>query len=398
MMTPRSSLRRFWLPFSLAFAGLLAVSACKPSGPAAARAPQAVPVQVAKAEKRTLAISQAAIGTVQALRTVAVKSQVDGVIAQFHFREGDEVKAGDLLVTLDKRPFENTLRIARADLANARAEAVRARTDADRYRQLDQQSVVSKEQYNLLMTRAETTAALVQSKEASVANAELSLGYTEIRAPISGRTGQRTLHEGALVRANDASQSLTIINQQEPVAVAYSVPENTLPGIRRALASGPVPVVARLRNGGSGDIAGQLEFVDNAVDPTTGTILLKAVFPNQDHALWPGLFVDVVTRVGTDTDATVVPSVAIQVGQRGPQIFVLKSDGFVELRPVRVGRADDGISVILEGVQVGETVVTDGQLRLTPGAKAEPKALTASPAPQTPKGDAAKPAADRPAN
>jgi multidrug efflux system membrane fusion protein len=335
----------------------------------------AVPVQVGRALLQTLPVTQNAIGAVQSLRTVAVKSQVDGVIAQIHFREGEEVQAGDLLITLDRRPFENNLRSARADLANARAQADHAQAEAVRYQQLDQQQAISKEQLSQLLTDAETTKAQVQAKEAAVANAELQLGYTEIRAPIAGRTGQLNLHEGALVKANDAGFTLVTINQLSPIAVAYAVPEASLASLRSALAAGAVAVTASPHDGVGKSVEGRLDFIDNAVDATTGTILLKAVFANTDRALWPGQFVDIVTRLGEEAGTVVVPAAAVQVGQRGLQVFVVKPDRTVELRPVETGRSANGLTAIRSGVKAGETVVTDGQLRLVPGARVELKPL-----------------------
>lgn len=365
-------------------AGALLVGGCnRAKDPAAGRA-AVVPVQIAQVVRQTLPLKQISIGSVQSLRTVVVKSQVDGVIQQIHFREGDDVKAGDLLVTLDRRPFENALRMARADLANARSEEARARNDAERYQRLDQQEAVSKETYAQLVTKAETTKAQVQAKEAAVANAELQLGYTEIRAPIAGRTGQLALHEGALVKANDSGSAMVTINQLAPISVAYSVPENTLGALRAAQAAGPVVVKCTTHDGAPRTPEGRLEFIDNSVDPATGTIVLKAVFANADLTLWPGQFVDVETRLGAEPGALLVPVGAVQTGQRGSQIFVVKADQTVELRPVQVGRSAEGFTVIREGVREGETVVTDGQLRLVPGARVEPKVLgeTAAAAPR----------------
>jgi multidrug efflux system membrane fusion protein len=286
------------------------------------------------------------------------------------------VKAGDLLVTLDRRPLENSLRIARADLVNARAEAAKADSDLVRYQRLDQQDAISKEQFALLTTKGETTKAILQAKEAAVANAELLFGYTEIRAPISGRTGQRLLHEGALVKANDNAFSLVTINQLAPIAVTYSVPESALDEIRQALTEQRATVAVTERTSGLKRDDGRLEFVDNAVDATTGMITLKAVFPNTDKALWPGRFVTVVTQVGLDREATVVPSTAVQTSQNGSTSYVVKADQTVELRTVKVARVAGEFSLIAEGVKPGETVVTDGQLRLLPGAKIEAKKLS----------------------
>ena len=226
-----------------------------------------------------------------------------------------------------------------------------------------------------MLTDVETTKAQVQAREADVANAELQLGYTEIRAPIAGRTGQLNLHEGALVKANDAGSSLVTINQLSPIAVAYAVPEASLAGLRAALAAGVVPVTASPHDGVGKPVEGRLDFIDNAVDATTGTILLKAVFANADRALWPGQFVDIVTRLGEETNAVLVPAAAVQTGQHGSQVFVVKPDRTVELRAVQTGRSANGLTVIRAGVKADETVVTDGQLRLVPGARVEPKLL-----------------------
>lgn len=358
---------------------LIATAGCGPAAPSTGAAP-AVPVQTAVALQQDMPRRIESIGTVQALRSVAVKSQVDGIIAQINFEEGTEVKAGDLLVTLDRRPFENSLRIARADLVNAQAEAARAEADAARYTRLDQQDAISKEQYALLITKAETTRALAQAKEAAVANAELLLGYTQIRAPISGRTGQRLLHEGALVKANDNNFTLVTINQLDPVAVTYAVPERSLEEINTAFAAGNVTVSVTDRSTGASHTDGKLGFIDNAVDATTGMIILKAVFPNADHALWPGRFVYAVTQTGVDPAAIVVPTTAVLNSQGGSSVYVLKSDSIVELRPVKVLRTAGDSTLIASGVQAGETVVTDGQLRLLPGMKAEARALAGPPA------------------
>ena len=356
--------------------GLTGAAGCKRAAPAAKV--QAVPVQTGVAVRENVPVTVQAIGSVQAVRTVAVKSQVDGVIASIHFREGDEVAAGDLLVTLDRRPFENGLRAAQADLANARAQATQADANFARYRQLDQQNVISKEQFTQLATTADIAKAVVQSKEAAVANAKLQLGYSEIRAPIAGRTGQRNLHEGALVRAGDATQSIVVINQIAPIAVTYAVPEGVLAAVRAAQAAGAVQVGATVHSEADNPaVEGRLDFIDNTVDTTTGMIVLKAVFENADRAFWPGQFVDVVTRVGVDANVVLVPAPAVQTGQRGSQVFVVKADKTVELRAVQTGRSVADRTIILSGVEAGETVVTDGQLRLVPGAGVEPRTLDA---------------------
>ena len=369
------------LPFLLPLTAALCLAAGCGRGDAvrAAGGAPVVPVQVAVAVQQDVPRRIESIGTVQALRMVSVKSQVDGIIAQVNFKEGEEVKAGDLLVTLDARPFENSLRSARADLTNARAMADQAQADLDRYQRLNQQEAVSKEEFAQFQTKADTSRALVQAKEAAVANAELQLGYTSIRAPIAGRTGQRLLHEGALVKANDNNFTLVTLNQLAPIAITYAVPERALDEIRAALAAGSVTVSATDRNTGITRESGRLEFIDNTVDPTTGMITLKAVFPNDDQALWPGRFVYAVTQTGVDPGAIVVPTTAVLNSQSGSTVYVLKSDSTVELRPVKVMRTAGDSTLLATGVKAGETVVTDGQLRLLPGMKAEPRAPSGAP-------------------
>jgi multidrug efflux system membrane fusion protein len=366
------------LAFLSASAVVLLLAGCKPSAsaPKAAGGPPPVPVQTAVAQQADVPRAIESVGAVQALRTVAVKSQVDGMIARIHFKEGDDVKAGDLLVTLDQRPFENSLRIARADLANAKAESAKAEADLGRYKSLDQQDAISKEQFAQLVTKGETTRAAVQAKEAAVANAELLLGYTQIRAPIAGRTGQLILHEGALVKANDVSQSIVTLNQLAPIAAAFSVPESSLGAIRAALADGSASVTVIDRSSGIARTDGKLTFVDNSVDPTTGTITLKAIFENTDYKLWPGQFVQVQTQTGLDRGALVVPASAVQNGQSGSMVYVVNSESKAELRAVKVIRAAGDQLLLAEGVRSGETVVTDGQLRLLPGSKVEAKNLS----------------------
>jgi multidrug efflux system membrane fusion protein len=369
------------LKFLLSILGiaLLATAGCKRSSARASGPPPPVPVQTAVAVQKDVPREISSIGTVQAQRSVSMKSQVDGIIAQVNFKEGDDVKVGDLLITLDRRPFENSLRSARADLANAKAMADQAKADLDRYQRLDQQAVVSKEEYVGYLTKADSTRAQLQAKEAAVANAELQLGYTEIRAPIAGRTGQRLLHEGALVKANDNNFTLVTINQLAPVSVVYAVPENTLDEIRAAFTAGTAIVTATERNSGQTREDGRLEFIDNTVDPTTGMVTLKATFANEDIAFWPGQFVYVVTRVGVDQGAVVVPTTAVQNSQSGSTIYVLKPDATVELRTVKVMRTAGDHTVLASGIHAGETVITDGQLRLLPGMKAEPRQPSGAP-------------------
>jgi multidrug efflux system membrane fusion protein len=377
---PRDS--RAWPAILLTVAGLFLAAGCQRDDARSGAATATVPVQTAVAELQDVPRRIESIGTVQALRTVTVKSQVDGIIAQIHFQEGQDVQAGDRLVTLDRRPLENSLRSARADLAMARAQAEQAQADLDRYQRLDEKSAISKEEYVQYVTRAATTRAQLQAKEAAVANAELQFGYTEIRAPIAGRTGQRLLHEGALVKANDNNFSLVTINQLAPIAVAYAVPERELDAIRAAQAARQASVTVQERNTGLTRDDGALEFIDNTVDPTTGMVTLKAVFPNADRSLWPGRFVFVVTQVGLDRGAVVVPSTAVQNSQHGSTVYVVGRDNTVELRAVRVLRTAGDNTLLADGVRPQEVVVTDGQLRLLPGVKVESRGNPATPVAQ----------------
>ncbi len=361
---------------SLLLLAALAFGGCNRGGAVAKAGAPVVPVQTAVAQRQDVPRAVESVGAIQAIRSVSVKSQVDGMIAEIHFREGDEVKVGDLLVALDRRPFENSVRIARANLANAKAEAARAEADAQRYKNLDQADAISKEQYAQLTTRAETTRAQVQASEAAVANAELQLSYAEIRAPIAGRTGQLMLHEGSTVKANDNNFAIVAINQLTPISVAYSVPESALPEIRAAAGTDLVRVMVTEKSAGLKREDGKLSFIDNTVDATTGMITLKAEFGNDDKALWPGRFVTVTTQFGLDRAATVVPANAVQNSQNGATVFVVKPDQTVELRNVKVARGTGDVALIAEGVQPGETVVTDGQLRLLPGMKVEAKRLS----------------------
>jgi multidrug efflux system membrane fusion protein len=351
----------------------LLISAC--SGDDGKSAAPPVPVMTALAKKQSVPLNLSSIGTVQSLRTVAVKSQVDGVIAQIHFKEGDEVKAGDPLVTLDQRPFENNVHMAEADLVTARAQARHADADVERYKPLDEQSLVAKNTYMQFVTAAEIAKATVQAKEAALANAELQLGYATIAAPIDGRTGQLQLHEGALVKANDAGTVLFTVNQLAPIGVAYSLPESYLDRVRLALNAGKkLTATAVGTDAASKKAEGTLEFIDNSVDSTTGTVLLKATFANAAHELWPGELVNVDTTLGLDEGVIVVPSPAVQNGQAGTQVFVVKPDQTVELRNVKVDRVEGDLTVIASGLKEGEMVVTDGQLRLAPGTKVEARA------------------------
>jgi multidrug efflux system membrane fusion protein len=339
--------------------------------------PRVVPVLAATADQKDVPLEIKAIGNVEAYNTVSVKSQVNGEISEVFFHEGQEVHAGERLFQIDRRPFDAALRQAESALARDQAQASNARVDAERYSGLAAKGFVSKQEFDSARTNAEALDAVVKADEAAVENARLQLGYTLIASPIDGRTGSIQIKKGNVVKANDLP--LVTINQLVPINVSFSVPEQDLASIKRYRASGELRVDASLsqNQNGAKPVRGTLTFIDNAVNTTTGTILLKATFPNRDHVLWPGQFVDVTLTLTMERNRVVVPAAAVQTGQQGQYVFVIKEDGTAELRPVTPGRTVGDRMVIEKGLRPGETVVTDGQLRLVPGAKVEIKSAPA---------------------
>jgi multidrug efflux system membrane fusion protein len=386
----------------------------------------AVPVGIATVEDKAVPVQVTALGTVQAYTTVGVKSQVAGQIVKVHFAEGQEVKRGDLLFTIDPRPVEAAVRQAEANVAKDRAglrqaeaalgqrhaevtqalanlerdlaQLENARVQDQRYRELVRREFIAREQYDQIHTQFSALQATVQADRAAVENAKaasraaeamvdnaraiiaadeamvdtarLQLGYARITAPMDGRTGNLLLQAGNVVKANE-DNPLVVIAQVRPIYVSFAVPEPYLADIKTYRARGTLKVDAVL-DGGRTSVAGAVTFMNNTVDPSTGTIQLKATFPNADNALWPGQFVDVALTLTTE-QAIVVPAQAVQAGQYGPSVFVVKPDLTVESRPVKIGRRLAREVVIDEGVKAGERVVTDGHLRLRPGARVEIK-------------------------
>ncbi len=328
---------------------------------------EAIPVLVAKAEQKTVATRIHAIGRVEAYSTVEIKAQINGEVTEVHFKEGQDVKKGDPLFTIDPRPFEAALLQAKAALAKDEAEEVQAAADEQRYAQLLKQSVGSQQQYDQAHANAEADRAMVAADKAAVQTAELNLAYTSIDAPIDGRTGNLLVHAGNLVKAN-ADTGMVVINQVKPVYVDFSIPEQRLPDVRRYMADRNLTVDTTIP-GQQGLIeAGDLTFVDNAVDTKTGTIELKGLFANQDNKLWPGQFVEATLILDERPNTVVVPSEAIQTGLDGSYVFVVDQQMKVQPRPVVLGENYDGQTIVESGLKSGETVVTDGQLRLVPGA------------------------------
>lgn len=400
-------------------------------GPAAG---EAVPVTIDTAVSKSAPVQIRAVGTVQAYASVTLKSQLDGEVARIHILEGQEVKKGELLFTLDQRPFEAALRQAEANLARdmaqlQQAEAAVAQTMAaekqaeanlardaaqlenamtqlSRYKGLIDDGAISKELYDQVRTTAAALEATIQADEAAVTNARASiraaqaavenikavikadqavvenaqvqLGYTTIRAPMDARAGNLLVRVGSAVKARDDTAQMLVLNQIHPIYVSFSIPEQYLPDIKKYLAAGSVRVQAFPRGQDGSPATGALTFVNNTVDATTGTIQLKATFPNQEGTLWPGQFVTVILTLTVQRDVVVIPSQAIQNGQQGQYVYVMRSDLTVESRPITVGMTLGAETVVAKGIAPGEKVVTDGQLRLVPGARVEAKPAAAA--------------------
>lgn len=326
------------------------------------------PVVVGQAVRRTVPVSLHGIGNVESIASVAVRSRVAGQILKVHIVDGADVAQGQTLFTIDPAPFELPLAQAQAALARDKALLKKAQDDEARYSKLVEKEYVTREQYEAATSQAEALAATIQSDQSAVESASLSLSYCKIGAPISGRAGSVSLKVGNLVKVADDPPLVTIL-QVRPVYVTFSVPEKYLGDVRTRAAAGKLAVVAKGRGETGEGHRGSLAFVDNTVDTTTGTIRLKAEFPNEDRGLWPGQFVEVQLILSEQKDALLVPSTAIQVGQQGSYVFVVAADGTAQMKPVVVDRAIGEETVLSSGLEAGETVVTDGQIRIIPGAK-----------------------------
>ncbi len=331
-----------------------------------------VPVTIADVVQKTVPVQVRVIGNVEAYSTVGVKPQITGEIMGVHFTEGQDVKKGQLLFTLDPRPFEADLLRAQANLAQDQAKAKNAEVEAHRYTRLVEAGVVAKEQAEQIQTNHEAMVATVKADRAQVEYARVQLLYTKIYSPLEGRTGNLMLHRGNVVKANPDNPMVTI-NQVNPIYVTFSVPQQVLPEIKQHMAQGKLKVTAIIQGQEDRPEAGTLTFVDNNVDLNTGTIKLKGTFANRERRLWPGQYVNVALTLTEEPNAIAVPTQAIQTGQQGSYVFVVKPDLTAELRPVKVERNIDNQAVIESGLSAGEKVVTDGQIRLVPGAKVEIK-------------------------
>ncbi len=378
-----------------ALALLLAGCTSKGSQPAARRM-EGAPVSVIRVAQRSVPVDIQVVGNVEAYSTITVKARVSGELTRVYFQEGDYVKQGDLLFAIDPRPYEAQVGQAEANLARDEAQlgqaeanlkrdiaqANYAKSQSERYYNLFQQGIISKDQAEQIRAGADAMGQAVKADEAAIRSARaavvaakaaldtarLMLGYTNIRSPIEGRTGNLAVKQGNLVTAT--TSDLMTINQVQPIYVTFSVPEPHLPAIKRYMAQGQLAVIATPQEDQTPE-RGVLTFVDNTVDPTTGTIRLKGTFTNPDRRLWPGQFVRVTLRLTTQPNALVVPNQAVQTGQEGQYVFVVKSDRTVESRPVVTGPRVDQDIVIQQGLQPGETIVTEGHLRLAPGIRVQ---------------------------
>lgn len=336
----------------------------------ATKGPPPVPVTVAVVAQQSVPVQLQAIGNVEAFSTVAVRSRVDGQIVEVNVREGAPVKRGEPLFRIDPRPYEAALRQAEANALRDAAARDQARSQDKRYQELLDKNFVSKEAYAQIRTNAAVAEATAKSSQAALENARLNLEYSTIRSPLEGYAGRVLLQAGNMVRANDVNP-LVVINQVRPIYVNFAVPEQNLPEVRQHFARGPLATDVIPAEPAQKPASGRLIFIDNAVDPSTGTIRLRAQFENEDAALWPGQFVNISLRLYEQADALVVPAQAVQSGPEGAYVYVIAPDLTAEVRKVRVQRADGELAIIAHGLARGEQVVTRGQLRLGPKVRVQ---------------------------
>ena len=343
-----------------------ALSACKKADPPRQNK---VPVSVTTVRRSTVPFVVAANGVAEPMQTVAVESQVTGILNRVTFAEGQEVQAGQVLFQIDSRPYVAVLQQARAQLARSEAQAANAQREAARYAALIKEGYVTTSQADQAQANAASNAATVAADRASVSKAALDVSNCTIRAPISGRTGSLLVRQGNLVKAN-SQPPLVVINQIQPILVRFSVPQSQFPDIQRYYRGGNALQVRATPSEGTGvPLDGTLAFVDNNVDSTTGTVLLKARFSNPEGTLWPGQYMKVALQLFVDPNALTLPASAVLTGQQGTYVYTVDSASNAKQRPVQVARTVDSVAVIATGVKEGEKVVVDGQSRLVPGSK-----------------------------
>src|SRR5437879_6389897 len=355
-----------WGLLAAFFLIFLVVSGCSKQQAAPPPRVTAIPVVVAKVTQRSMPVKLPDIGNVGGY-TVSVKAQVPGELHEVHFKDGDFVQKGQLLFTIDPRPYEAALAQVQATLLRDKALAANSRAQEQRYTKLLADGVVSPSNADASKSAADASEATVAADEAALKTAQLNLEYCKIYSPMDGRTGSVAIKPGNLVKVADVP--IVVIKRLSPIPVDFNVPQEYLPDIKKYMAAGPLRVKATVPNSSGRPEVGTLVFVDNAVDTTTGTIRLRALFDNSSNALWPGLYVNTVMTLAEQSNATVIPSQAITAGQQGSFVYVVQADGTVAPRPVATSRSVEGLAVIDKGLEPGETVVTDGQVRLVPGAK-----------------------------
>ncbi len=373
---PFPGLRLLALGFALLLAGCGDKAAAPAPGTKGGKGGGSAPVYAGTVQRKIVPLVLEAIGAVEPIRATAVRAQVTGSLFKIAIQEGQDVKQGDLLFEIDPRPFQNALRTSEADLAKARLQLETARAQVTRYKSLTADQMVSKEQFEKISDTARTLEAEVLGGESRLALAKLQLEYCSIRAPLSGRTGNLNIREGDLIRANEAGAPLVTINQLNPIYVTFSVPQQYLAPLTRYRASGMLKVRVVPPGTDEKPEEGELTFMDNTVDSSTGTLKLKGTFPNATHRLWPAQFATVTLTLASP-EALTVPISALQTSQAGQHVYVIRADKTAELRPVVVERMYEGVAVVSKGLAEGETIVTDGQLRVIPNKPVDIKEATA---------------------
>jgi multidrug efflux system membrane fusion protein len=354
---------------------ILGLAACsgKKEDPAKARRERVIPVTVTTVEEKTVPVQLLAIGNVEPLATIAIKSRVTGELKQVHFREGQDVSQGTLLFTLDPDPFDAELKKAQATLAKDMALAQKAEEDLRRYSELIKKEYVSREQFDQATTNLAALNAQIKADQAAVEAARLQVTYCYIKAPITGRTGSLLAFKGNMIKANDDNKNMVVINQNQPIYCSFALPEKNLADLKKYSAAGKIKVEAIINKDQGLSEEGAVSFIDNTVDKGTGTILVKGLFANKDKRLWPGQFVNIKITLTTRANTLLLPTQAVQTGLEGQYVFVIKPDQKAEIRPVVIGQSLDGKTVIEKGVKAGEVVVTDGQFQLISGTKVQVK-------------------------
>ena len=348
--------------------GFAAMELIRGTKAAPQKAAPAVPVSVATVTLKAVPVNLTAVGNVEPYTSVSVKARVDGQILKVSFKEGDEVRQDALLFEIDPRPFQVALSQAQANLKKDQALLSHAVEQEARYKDLLEKKFISPDAYDQVRTNRDAAVATVAADEAAIQSAKLSLDYCTIRSPVTGYAGRILIQQGNLVKANDTNPLVTI-NQVVPIYVSFSVPEQNIGDVRKYQAAGDLHVRVAPGDAAHPPIGGKLASLDNSADPATGTIRLRAEFSNQDKALWPGQFVNVVLTLHEQPDAIVTPSTALQNGPNGQYVFIVKPDATVELREVKVARTEGDEAVIASGLAPGDKVVIAGQLRLAPGVR-----------------------------